>query len=364
MQKDLNDLQAKYCNAIIKELKYHVECLSLFNRTCSSIYFGGGTPFLFSTETIGKIIAAVGENLLLSENSEITIEANPDASIDNLLESHLLGLKQAGVNRISIGAQGFCKQKLKVLGRIHSVSSIITFYQSCLNSGFRNIGLDLIFAVPNETLKSWESDLETAIKLSPSHISAYCLTIEKQTPYAKLIEEGVLQIPSEEIQRKMMMLCMNKLKEAGYQHYEISNYSKPNYESRHNLSYWKREPYLGLGASAHSFVNSTRWCNTNSVEKYLSMMELCEHARVSKEHIDSHKERLEKLMLGLRCFHGLDVTDLIADCKEQLRLGFNNQLDLFIEQGLVLKSPQGLKLTTEGILLADHIISCLAEKLS
>ena len=298
----------EYVNALIRELE---SLLSTFYFQLSTIYLGGGTPTLLEPKHFDKIISTlIGhwlvpskfipssiegvEGSLVINHSEISIESNP-ATAD---KEKLKALRELGINRLSIGVQSFNNHHLKTLGRIHSAEEALRFYEDARSAGFKNINLDLIFALPNQTLEEWKVDLQTAFKLEPNHLSTYNLQIEENTPLwemtksqapnpkqspnpkiqipkrdgepRRLVSGGPqLQLPNEEIELAMYEYAIETLASAGYKHYEISNFAKPGFECRHNINYWKNGNYIGIGAGAHSHLNGKRWANPDSLEAYI-----------------------------------------------------------------------------------------------
>lgn len=250
---------ADYVTALRKEIESYKE--SAKNYEVTTVFFGGGTPSLLSGEQMAELMNAIKDTFMLKEEAEITMEANPGT----VTESNLSAYKEAGINRISFGLQSVKDEELRMLGRIHTFEEFLESYDMARKAGFHNINVDLISAIPGQTLTSWEETLRTVIELQPEHISAYSLIVEEGTTFAKLYGEGCEKeelLPDEDEERRIYERTEEMLKEAGYHRYEISNYAKDGYECRHNLGYWERKEYLGLGLGASSLLNETRFHNT------------------------------------------------------------------------------------------------------
>lgn len=329
----------------------------LAGETISTIYFGGGTPSMLSGKQIERVLSLVQRHFRLESDLEITLEANPE----DLSEPALRAFSEAGANRLSVGVQSFDDRKLQVLSREHSASESRASLERARH-WFGNISLDLIFGAEGETLADWRRDLETAIALAPEHLSAYSLTVEPFTPLAKQIERGKRQAPSDALQTEMFSLAMEVLQANGYEHYEVSNYAKPSFRSRHNSSYWDRTAYLGFGPSAHSFFRENgsdiRTANARSLRRYLDDPLGSEAFRETL----SDRERFNEIvLLSLRRREGLSL--------EQLRKNFNfaaSHLDAlaptildFQRQGFIVTDAATLKLSPKGFALADSIAETL-----
>ena len=235
-----------------------------------TIYIGGGTPSILPPKYISDILRTVKENYTIdNENLEVTIEVNP-GTVD---EEKLMEYKKCGVNRLSIGLQATQNRVLNVLGRIHTYNDFLVTYNSAREIGFDNINVDLMLGIPGQSLEDVQESVEKIIKLSPEHISTYSLIIEEGTPFYKKLEKNEINLPGEEIERKMYWLVKRKLEDAGYVHYEISNFAKRGYESKHNLACWNQEEYVGVGAAAHSYTNNVRYSNICEIEEYINNYE-------------------------------------------------------------------------------------------
>lgn len=323
-----------------------------------TVYAGGGTPTILPPEFWSEFLNTLDEIADTSDVLEMTIETNPGAVLPDVLAE----FRKAGFNRLSIGIQSFNSRELETLGRIHDPDQAIITFNQARDSGFQNIGIDLIYGIPNQAPDNWHCNIKKAIELSPEHISCYELSIENGTPIADLVKNGELSKPSEELCKEMYFLADEYLKEAGYIHYEVSNYARGDENiSRHNSSYWNRTPYIGLGPSAHSFNGKrTRGWNVCEIDGYLSLIEHNKSPVEETEKIDSQEIALEMLMLGLRWQAGVDIEEIEA----ATGLRINEQyLDRMVRSGRVQVSGSRILPTTEGMLFADGDAANLIEDL-
>lgn len=286
-----------YIRALVKEIEKRNNYLSAPIKT---LYFGGGTPTCLNKEQITQIIFALKENFDLSHLEEATIEANPEDANPEFLQ-HLLNL---GFNRISYGIQSFNDDDLKLLNRRHNSKTAINAIELSRKVGFSNISFDLMFNLPNMTLEKWEKNLEKAIELNPEHLSCYSLTVEEGTMLDKLVNKKVISLPYENESIIQFNKTKSYLEQAGFEHYEISNYCKPGFKSKHNSSYWRAEEYLGLGAAAHSFNISSRSWNPENIEEYISNIN--NNISPFTEILSEEDKYNEYIMLSLRTKEGID----------------------------------------------------------
>ncbi|NQT29702.1 MAG: radical SAM family heme chaperone HemW [Candidatus Saganbacteria bacterium] len=352
------DLIDKYVAALCKEIN---NLLTIYpERTLSeersdeskgsrgTIYIGGGTPTLLSPRQTEKILCSV----VSVRCSEISIEANPGTCN----KAKLKELRQLGINRLSIGAQSFNDNHLKTLGRIHNAKDIFGFYDDARAAGFDNINLDLIFALPNQTLDEWKKDVEIALSLAPEHLSTYNLQVEKGTPIWEMTKiqapNNKLQLPTEDEELAMYEYTIETLISKGYKHYEISNFAKPGFECKHNLVYWKNGNYLGVGAGAHSHINGQRFANSNDIDAYMRQV-LGEERNEIRNALrgtpnDSHvaSAQRETIFMGLRLLDGIPT--------EKFR-GFEKEVAELIEDGLLMREKGNYKLTRKGLYLANLV---------
>ena len=312
-----------------------------------TVYFGGGTPSLLKPEQIRRLINRIRPFLSHPAITETTLEANPATIAPDKLKAYL----DAGINRISIGVQSFDDGILKLLGRLHSAMEAEEAILMAREAGFDNIGLDLIFAVPRQTLSGWKRTVEKAISLAPDHVSAYSLTWSGSTPLGRQIESGRIARPGDDETADMSLLAAGLLQNAGYEQYEISNYAKSGKRSRHNESYWTGIPYLGLGPSAHSFTGTERFWNVSDTERYIQTLGQGLLPVAAEETLSPEDRRLERLSLGLRTKEGVSMSELEIDA---------SRLAPLADAGLARSDGGRLCLTPKGMLLADEIALKLA----
>jgi oxygen-independent coproporphyrinogen-3 oxidase len=278
-------------------------------RPASTIFFGGGTPTSLSVEQITSILDAVRSVHPAVENCEITSEANP-GTVD---ASKFSGMREAGFNRVSLGAQSFLDSDLIVLGRIHRAGEIERAVSAAREAGFDNLNLDLMFALPHQSLVAWERNLDRALALRPEHLSLYCLTLEPNTPFYKAHLRGELVQPDDEDQVAMYDSCRNRIGEAGYGQYEISNYCLPGRECHHNMAYWHGLQYAGYGPGAVGCVDGVRYTNLKLPARYSEAVETGAAIAYESETLTDSNRRMETIMLGLRLNEGLDATLVSVD---------------------------------------------------
>ena len=319
-----------------------------------TIYFGGGTPSLLSSEEIKALLDLIHVRFAVERNVEITLEANPD----DLNSEKLASLRAAGINRLSIGIQSFHNKQLKLLNRAHDTESANACVQDARAAGFDNISIDLIYAIPDESDQLWVEDIEEALSLQPEHISCYALTIEPQTVFGKWAKYGKLRITEDEVAARHLEILMDKLEDAGYEHYEVSNFAKPGYYSKHNSSYWKGETYLGVGPSAHSYNKESRQFNIANNHLYMRA--------ISKGTVPFEKEILTKadkinefILTSLRTSWGCDTQKLSKGFEYDLLQDQNSYVKKIIGAGYAELNSTTLVLTKKGKLLADKIASDL-----
>ena len=351
-----------YADALLSELA-HATREGIFPRgTATSIFFGGGTPSLFAPRTIARLLDGAARELTIAGDVEITLEANP-GTVD---EERLAGFVAAGVNRLSFGIQSFHPELLLALGRRHSVEDSFRALRAARDAGVKNLSLDLIYAVPGESLEACAADVARAIEIAPEHVSAYNLTYEKGTALFRELQEGRVDPAPEELEVAMFHLVRERLADAGYAQYEISNYAQPGREARHNQAYWRGTPYLGLGAGAHSFVPrdasadgtsyGTRWDTLRDPNRYMEAIRAAGVAVASREELTRAQAMGEACWLGLRERRGIDVGQFAARFATPLREAFPH-VDQMLADGLVEWHEQHLRLTTQGLLVADSVFA-------
>lgn len=339
------ELRDRYVEAVCKEMAMRFSA-----NPISTIYLGGGTPSQLSIEQLKKIFDTAYIYNKVEKEAEITMEMNPD----DVTEELAAALQQLPVNRISMGAQTFDDERLRFLRRRHLSSQVHQAVKTLRQAGFKNISIDLMYGFPNQTLAEWQSDIDKALELNVEHISTYCLMYEEGTPLYRLLELGKVTEIDEELERQMYYTLIDRLKAAGYEHYEISNFARPGYRSRHNSSYWKGIPYIGIGAAAHSYDIQTRSWNIDNIHDYIAGIE--QGKRIfDAETLDEDTRYNDAVTVALRTCEGLDLTKLTP--KQQQYCLRNAQRHL--EAGLLKLNQQQLSLTKDGLFVSDLIMSDL-----
>lgn len=342
------DIFVRYLDALLREMD---ACIPrLHGKTITTIYFGGGTPSLIGAELLGKALLAVRQRYGVIPEAEITVEINPAAITPAFLPS----LKEAGFNRVSMGVQSFSDDLLVTLGRIHDSATAIKAFSAVKQAGFGNAGMDLIYGIPGQSPDDWRRSLRSAIDLSPEHISAYCLIHEEGTPMTSLVKAGALATASDELAESMYRMLLDMTEEAGYMRYEVSNFALPGHECRHNLNYWNYGEYLGLGASAHSFMDGRRWSNEERLERYLAGP----GARSGAEDgpCDAGDSLKEFLMLGLRKAEGVALEDIRTRWGVEAVPHVLNKGRRFIREGLLVSDDKRLWIADKGLFVMNEVL--------
>lgn len=347
-----DEVRERYIRALCRELELRNNYLE--NEPVETIYFGGGTPSQLSHSDFEKIFTTLNKEYDIQNCGEITIEANPD----DLTPEYINKLTTLPFNRISIGMQTFNDKLLRLLNRRHTANQAIRAVEECRKAGFRNISIDLMYGLPGETLKDWVADLETAISLNPEHISAYHLIYEEGTPLYKMLQKQQITEVNEELSVSFFSLMIERLTQAGYQHYEISNFCKPDMYSRHNSSYWTGKKYLGCGPSAHSFNGESRQWNVSSLEQYLEGIE-CGVPCFEVEPLDTVTRYNDFVITSLRTMWGLPLAHLKEEFGEELLQYCLGNAKNYLESGKLEIKDNTLFLTKEGIFISDGIMSDL-----
>ena len=346
------ELTHQLSKAIVKELQHQKEYIK--GAVVKTIYFGGGTPSLLSCEELESILATVSKTFNVDASPEITLEANPD----DLTRSKLLDLFQIGVNRLSIGIQSFDSEVLKFLNRAHDANSALKCLSLAREAGFDNLSIDLIYSIPGQSNSAWKKNLEQAIELSPEHISSYSLSIEEKTTFGHWQRTGKLTATEEELAAQQFELLMEELGGAGYDHYEISNFCKPGYHSRHNSSYWEQEHYLGVGPSAHSYNGSSRQFNIPNNHLYIKSLAE-DKIPFEREVLTPANKINEYIFTTLRTDRGCDLLKLKYEHGYEIEIKNPGYLNKIIQGKLAILENDILRLTRSGKLLADKIASDL-----
>ena len=337
-----------YIDALLKELRSYAKK----EYTVTSVFMGGGTPTILLPSQLKQILNTVQQGFNLTSDCEITIEANP-ATIK--LQS-LQEIRKAGYNRISIGVQSFDQKELQLLERVHGEKEIHSTVHRARSANFENLSMDLIFALPGQTIEKWQSNLKQAIAKNPDHLSTYNLTIEPATAFFKLHKRGKLILPNEDIQLEMYETTIRTLKDAGYQHYEISNFAKPGMESQHNINYWNNGEYIGVGAGASSYLNGERFKNTNLPSNYIREIKAKKNAIESRERLEPIHAMGETLMLGLRMLKGISVDAFERRFQVSFQKVYGKVLAPLLNQELITYNQNRIALSRKGLLLANSVI--------
>lgn len=363
-----NHLQQAYAQALCRELERRRDFLP--SRAVDTVYFGGGTPSQLPVPLLAEVLRTIQGLYCLSATAEVTLEANPDDISEEWLQQVCL----LPVNRLSLGIQTFDEEQLRFLRRRHTGEQARQAVRMCRRAGFENLSIDLIYGLPGQTLQQWQHDLETALQLEVQHISAYALIYEEGTPLWELRRAGCVQEVAEEDSLALFDCLMDTLEAQGFEHYEISNFARPGYESRHNSSYWKGEPYLGCGPSAHSFREGRRQWNTPDLSCYLTAMEAIGQGRepaspwFEYEDLSRNERYNDRIITGLRTCWGVDLHRLSRDFGAEAVRYCLQMAAPHLRQGTLQclppsdAAPEGiLKLTRKGIFVSDGIMSDLLQ---
>lgn len=343
-----------YVKALINEMQAYQPLKQ--TEKVVTIFVGGGTPSVLEANQMQRIFEALREVFEIAEDAEITVEVNPGTVTPKKLRVY----RELGINRISFGLQSTDNAELKLLGRIHTYEEFLESYEMARKAGFTNINVDLISAIPKQTVKNWEETLKKIVKLEPEHISAYSLIIEEETPFAKLYGEGGTlegDLPSEEDERLMYQKTEEILHANGYQRYEISNYAKEGMECKHNLGYWERKNYLGLGLGASSLVENRRYCNTANLREYMERAGHPEGIRRNTEYLTVEEQMEEFIFLGLRKMNGISE-QMFQDCFQKTIWDcYGDNLKKVMEKGLLKQKEGRLSLTSKGIDISNYVFA-------
>ena len=316
-----------------------------------TLYIGGGTPTALSAEQLDVLLTNLEARLDLSQLQEFTIEANPG----DLTAEKIAVLKRSKVNRISLGVQTFNDRHLRQIGRGHNEAQIYDSISGLKEAGFFNISIDLIYALPGQTMMDIEKNVEKALALDIPHLSLYSLILENHTVFMNRQRRGQLHLPNEDTESDMFTYILSELKRQGFDHYEISNFAKPGFESRHNLMYWDNAEYYGIGAGASGYLNGMRYRNRGPIQHYLKAVSEQGHARLHEEYLTKAEQMEEEMFLGLRKKSGISV----ARFEEKFQLSFNDLygaiVDQLIAEGLLKNNKQQIQMTQKGLFLGDTV---------
>ena len=353
-----------YVDALLREAAFWSGANAV--ATVETLYLGGGTPSLLPIEEAALLLDGLRRLFVIAPDAEITTEANPE-SVDT---DRLRALRRLGVNRLSLGIQSFDDGELRLLGRIHDAATAETAYRAARAAGFADVSLDLIFGLPGQTVAQWRRSLESALALEPDHLSLYALTLEDSTPLSRRVSAGKCPEPDADVQADMYAWSGDRLAAAGYEHYEISNWAQPNHRCRHNLVYWRAEPYLGLGAGAHSYLAGCRFAGERTPRRYIALVDrlaaaapagdpLTDPTRLPQvttaERLDTATEMADAIIVGLR------LTDGISPAVFQRRFGvdlserYAREIEEVSGLGLLESADGRMRLTERGRLLGNDV---------
>ena len=357
---DKNSLIEEY----IKWLKYEIKEVGQGNRLdyenklddlvlVKTIYIGGGTPSFIESKYITEILKTIEENFVVDEDAEITMEMNPGTVDENKLKDYY----NCGINRLSIGLQETNNALLKEIGRIHTYEDFENTYSLARNVGFKNINVDLMLGLPNQNILDLENSINKILDLDPEHISVYSLILEENTVLKNKVDQGILTLPKDEMERKMYYTVKNMLENNGYIHYEISNFAKKGFESKHNLDCWSQKEYMGFGAAAHSYTNNFRFSNIENIEEYINNFKnnkeednLIFHEKQNRE-----SKMKEYMMLGLRKIEGVNIQQFKNKFVENPIFIFRKEIEKLVNEELLEVDGNFIKLTKKGLDLANLV---------
>ena len=357
---DKNSLIDEY----IKWLNYEIKEVGQGNRLdyenklddlvfVKTIYIGGGTPSFIESKYITEILKTIKGNFVVDENAEITMEMNPGTVDENKLKDYY----NCGINRLSIGLQETNNALLKEIGRIHTYEDFENTYSLARNVGFKNINVDLMLGLPNQNILDLENSINKILDLDPEHISVYSLILEENTVLKNKVDQGILTLPEDEMERKMYYTVKNMLENNGYIHYEISNFAKKGFESKHNLDCWNQKEYMGFGAAAHSYTNNFRFSNIENIEEYINNFKnnkeednLIFHEKQNRE-----SKMKEYMMLGLRKIEGVNIQQFKNKFVENPIFIFRKEIEKLVNEELLEVNGNFIKLTKKGLDLANLV---------
>ena len=315
-----------------------------------TIYIGGGTPSQLTLGQLGQLLEKARTVFDVDDNAEVTVEVNPD----DVTEELAVGLRAIGVNRVSMGAQTFDANRLRFLNRRHTARQVEEAVSLLRQSGFDNISIDLMYGFPDETLNDWQQDIDAALRLGVEHLSAYCLMIEEGTPLHQWAADNGQWTMDEELERAMYYTLIERLTAAGYEHYELSNFAKPGRRSRHNSSYWKDIPYIGLGAAAHSYDGQCRRWNVSNLLYYIKGIENGQPS-FEQEELDEDTHYNDRITVALRTCEGLSLSEL-TDRQQKYLL---RSAQRYLDDGLLEQQNGCIKLTRKGLFVSDMVMADL-----
>ena len=344
------ELAERYVRALIDE----ISTSQAAGARVDTVYFGGGTPSLLTPDQLDQILSSLHRQFNVDSDSEVTVEMNPGT----VSRDQLRAFRKLGVNRASFGAQTFDDAELAKLGRSHSSADTLKTFHELRAAGFDNVSFDLIAGLPGQTLAGWQRNIEQSLALEPEHLSFYLLEVHSGTPLADHIRRGLQPVPDEDLAAVMYEWMIERAIAAGYEHYEISNLSKPGFYSRHNTKYWTGAPYFGFGCSAHSFDGiAHRWSNQRDVLRYVENVEQRMSPVVEQQELSPADLRAEALFLGMRMMRGVDVREYNELFGVDLRAEHKDDLDRFRDAGLVEFDGDLIRLTRNGALMSNEVFA-------
>lgn len=353
----LKTMQDRYTDALCREMDIRTEDLSATTASSESsviktIYLGGGTPSQLTHENLRRLMSHVKRVYNVDRNAEITMECNPD----DITEEYAAVISSCGINRVSMGAQTFSDERLRFIRRRHTAAQVDGAVSILRDAGIRNISIDLMFGFPGETADEWRNDISHALNLDVEHISAYSLMFEEGTPLYDMLAEGKVQEIDEDASLAMYNELIDRLTEAGYEHYEISNFARPGRRSRHNSSYWHDVPYTGIGAAAHSYDRVSRQWNVENINEYIDS--------IGRGILPTEREELDKptrfndmVTTALRTCEGISIEKLMTDFGDEYHEYISKGAEKFVRQGLLEITGKHIRLTRKGIFISDTIMS-------
>ena len=338
-----------YVNSLLKEISEAAKKYS--HLKFSTVFVGGGTPTVLPPKLLGKVLDSVLNKFSVENNAEITIEANPGT----VNSQYFKELRQMDVNRLSFGVQAWQDRLLKTLGRVHDNKMFVQNFYEARQAGFQNISCDIMFSLPNQDLMDWKETLEEITKLNPEHISAYSLIIEEGTPFKDMFDKEEFKPINENLDRQMYYLAKETLKDKGYNMYEISNFAKEGFESKHNITYWQTREYVGMGLGSHSYINGERFHNPYDMKEYILTKGNIMALRQDIEKL-SEKEKIEEFMfMGLRMTEGIKIFDFKLRFKKEPMEIYKDEIKFLFHEGLIDINKERIFLTKKGIDLSNFV---------
>lgn len=349
---DVAELAARYPAALKQEMRMYRSYVG----ELVSVYLGGGTPTVLPVEELCGLLDFVRETFVLRRDVEITVECNP-ATVD---AAYLKKLRAAGCNRLSIGAQSFLDHELKMMGRLHTAADISETVAAARGAGFDNISLDLIYALPGQTMEEWQYNLLAALRLEPEHISIYSLQLDNDSPWGRACEKGLLAAADEDLEADMLAFSWQLLREKGFVQYEIANFarkSQRDYRSRHNRMYWQREDYLGVGLGAASCMFLERWQNSGTLAEYIEALDGLHRPPVERETLTMAQCMSEVMFMGLRQTAGVDIYPVLDRFRVDITRFYDHELRPLYAAGLLeyIEDAHNIRLTERGMMVANQV---------